>query len=82
MYYNMFIGDNCLITELCFTSKGHPFMQSIKENKGLMYSLLAVAGITVLAAAELMPEFNTGFELVLLPFEVRSHIFIPCSFLN
>jgi len=51
-------------------------MQSIKENKGLMYCLVAVSGITILAASELMPEFNSGFELVLLPWDVRSNYYL------
>lgn len=51
--------------------QGHPFMQSIRENKGLYYCIVTIAGILFVAASELFSDFNTWFDLVLFPFDVR-----------
>lgn len=47
--------------------KGHPFMESLKENKPLLYSILFSAGAVVVLAARLMPELSDQFQIV--PFE-------------
>jgi len=47
--------------------QGRPHRESLMENKPLRNSLLAVAGIGVLAALEWMPEFNAWMELVPMP---------------
>mgnify|MGYP005998795319 CR=1 FL=1 len=39
-------------------------MQSLWENKPLLYCLSLVGGITVLAASQLSPEFTEMLELV------------------
>ncbi|CDW52618.1 cation transporting ATPase 13A1 [Trichuris trichiura] len=51
---------------------GHPFMESLMENKSLLYSLLLSGGIVVTIAAGFMPEMVTSFELVPLPAEVKA----------
>jgi hypothetical protein len=51
--------------------QGHPFMQSVRENKGLFYSLFAIFGILFVTGSEIMPEFNVGFDLVIFPGDVR-----------
>ena len=48
-------------------------MQSIKENKPLLYSLSAVAGITYLAASQISTEFSDLLELV--PFDPQVNFF-------
>jgi hypothetical protein len=50
-------------------------MESITENKALMYSLCAVAGITYFAAAQISPDFTEFLELVEFPADVR-YIFV------
>lgn len=47
--------------------QGRPFRESLAENKKLRNSLLAVAGIAVVAAAELIPDFNEWLQLVPMP---------------
>jgi len=47
--------------------RGHPFMQSLTENRGLLLSLLALSGVMWLGALEVAPELNTLIELVPLP---------------
>uniref|UniRef100_A0A183IPH8 Cation-transporting ATPase n=1 Tax=Soboliphyme baturini TaxID=241478 RepID=A0A183IPH8_9BILA len=50
---------------------GRPFMESITENKGLLYSLALPSVMVGVLAAGLMPEMTVKFELVSLPAEVR-----------
>jgi len=47
--------------------QGRPFREGLWENKHLRNSLLAVAGIAIVAAAELIPEFNEWLQLVQMP---------------
>eukprot|EP01104_Vermistella_antarctica_P000712 TRINITY_DN10837_c0_g1_i1.p1 TRINITY_DN10837_c0_g1~~TRINITY_DN10837_c0_g1_i1.p1 ORF type:complete len:1312 (-),score=284.26 TRINITY_DN10837_c0_g1_i1:16-3951(-) len=51
--------------------EGHPFMQSLLENKPLQIGLAITASITLLAASELLPFFNEFLELVPLGSELR-----------
>jgi len=47
--------------------RGHPFMQSLFENRGLLWSLVALSAAMWLSALEISPEWNTFFELVPFP---------------
>jgi len=47
--------------------RGHPFMQSLFENRGLILSLGSLSVAMWLAALEVAPEWNAFFELVPLP---------------
>ena len=64
----MFLVE-CAMTISCFlvNHRGHPFMESLSENKGLAICLAILSGITVFSALELSPEWNTFFELVPMP---------------
>eukprot|EP01128_Nolandella_sp_AFSM9_P011830 TRINITY_DN8745_c0_g1_i1.p1 TRINITY_DN8745_c0_g1~~TRINITY_DN8745_c0_g1_i1.p1 ORF type:complete len:1205 (+),score=292.26 TRINITY_DN8745_c0_g1_i1:68-3616(+) len=59
--------------------EGRPFMQSMKENKGLYYSLLGCFAIVVVTATEILPDFNETFELVPYPSELRPVILMVLS---
>ncbi|CAG9533011.1 unnamed protein product [Cercopithifilaria johnstoni] len=51
--------------------RGHPFMESLLENKPMLYSLL-FSGFAVFALASgISPELTQKFELVELPIEYR-----------
>ncbi|KHJ41707.1 P-type ATPase of unknown pump specificity [Trichuris suis] len=58
---------------------GHPFMESLMENKSLLYSLLLSGGIVVTIAAGFMPEMVTSFELVPLPAEFRRTVLMAIA---
>lgn len=47
--------------------QGHPFMQSIRENKGLFICLLATFGIAFSCVLQISTDFNQAFDLVILP---------------
>lgn len=61
------ISSAMQIATFAVNYKGHPFMASLSENKPLRNALaFATAGVVGLAL-EIMPDFNTEFELVLFP---------------
>ena len=47
--------------------QGHPFRESLSENKNLRNSLLAVSAVAIVAATEMIPEFNEWLQLVQMP---------------
>jgi len=54
--------------------EGLPHMQSMRENKGLYYSLLISVALVVLLATETSTDLNSSFELVILPPALRDTI--------
>jgi len=55
---------------------GHPFMQSLRENRGLFICLSVLGGVCLLAASNLSPELNEGMELLMMPSEVFRNFFM------
>lgn len=47
--------------------QGHPFRESLRENKALAKSIMIVGGVTLAAAIEFVPELNRWMELVVFP---------------
>lgn len=45
-------------------SQGHPYMESLRENKSLLYSLLATGGLVMSLAMGIIPGFAEQFEIV------------------
>jgi cation-transporting ATPase 13A1 len=56
--------------------EGHPFMESIPENKGLLYCLSLCAAIIIITATEVMPDFNKNFDMVALPTALKPKILL------
>lgn len=52
--------------------KGHPFMESLKENRPLLYSILFSAAAVFVLAGRLMPELSDQFQIVHFEDEVNS----------
>lgn len=46
-------------------------MESLKENKPLLYSILFSASAVVVLACRIMPEFSDQFQIVEFPDDVR-----------
>ncbi len=51
--------------------KGHPFMESLKENKPLLYSIVFSATAVASLACRLVPEISDQFQIVEFDDEVR-----------
>jgi len=60
------------VTTFGVNYQGHPFMESMRENKGLFYCLVAMGGFTLFLAAEMDPSVNEAFQLVSFPPEFRN----------
>lgn len=58
------------VSTFAINYKGHPFMESLKENKPLLYSILFSGSAVVVLAARLMPELSDQFQIVLFPDDV------------
>ncbi|KAN0022181.1 hypothetical protein ACTFIU_004352 [Dictyostelium citrinum] len=64
----VFLMSNAMqVATFAVNYKGHPFMQSLSENKPLLYALSFVWGLGLLLATEIIPPLNTMLELVEFP---------------
>lgn len=50
--------------------KGHPFMENLRENKLLMYAIMASSSVVVLLTLGLSSELNSTFQIIEFPDEV------------
>lgn len=55
-----------------FPMQGHPFMESLTENKALLYSLLTSGAAIVCLTCGILPDVSRQFELEELTPEVLS----------
>lgn len=51
--------------------QGHPFMQSITENRPFFYSILVASGAVTALVTRCLPDVADQFEVVPFPPEVR-----------
>ncbi|XP_055376470.1 endoplasmic reticulum transmembrane helix translocase [Condylostylus longicornis] len=51
--------------------KGHPFMESLRENRLLMYSIIASSSVVAILALGIAPELTSVFEIVDFPDDYR-----------
>jgi cation-transporting ATPase 13A1 len=56
--------------------EGHPFMESLSENKPLRNCLALGTGFTFLAASQILPELNDTLSLVEMPADFRATLLI------
>jgi cation-transporting ATPase 13A1 len=52
------------ISTFAINYQGRPFRESIRENKGMWYGLVLVAGVAFSCATEFVPEINSRLKLV------------------
>lgn len=64
--------------------RGHPFIESLLENKALLYSLMCSGGAVFSLASGFMPEMSEKFELVPLPTDFRNIVMavLACDLLG
>ena len=61
-----------IINELAISSfQGHPFMESLRENKPLLYSVCGSSFVIFSLAAGWLPDVAAQFEIIDFPPEVR-----------
>ena len=64
----------CLVSvtfHVCCIPQGHPFMESLLDNKALLYSLMASGGFVLCMITGSVPEINQQFEIVSFPPKVK-----------
>lgn len=64
------------VSTFAINYKGHPFMESLKENKPLLYSILFSGSAVVVLAARLMPELSDQFQIVQFPDDFRTILLV------
>ncbi|KIY95745.1 hypothetical protein MNEG_12219 [Monoraphidium neglectum] len=52
---------------------GHPFNESLRENRGMRMSLTYAGGFLLLLVLEVVPQLNESFGLVPIPSELRAN---------
>jgi cation-transporting ATPase 13A1 len=65
------ITSSMQVATFAVNYKGHPFMQSLKENKPLMWGLSVMGILTFVAATEVFSFLNEYIELAPMPTEFR-----------
>ena len=52
--------------------QGHPFMESLSENRPLLYSIVTSLVVVFTMAAGVMPDLNDQFSVVQFPQDVST----------
>lgn len=52
--------------------KGHPFMESLRENRLLLYSILASSSVVLCLALNLVPDVQSAFQIIDFPDDVSN----------
>ncbi|XP_013085670.2 endoplasmic reticulum transmembrane helix translocase-like [Biomphalaria glabrata] len=68
------ISMSLQISTFAVNYKGHPFMERLRDNKPLMYSLFFSSMAVLVLASGIIPELQQQFELVQLPSEFRNTV--------
>lgn len=58
------------VSTFAVNHKGHPFMESLKENKYLLYAILTSSAVVVLLATGLSADLNEMFQIIEFPADV------------
>ncbi|CRL01594.1 CLUMA_CG014432, isoform A [Clunio marinus] len=51
--------------------KGHPFMESLRENRLLLYSIVASSSVVLCLALNLIPDVQSAFQIIDFPNDFR-----------
>nr|CAI5866507.1 unnamed protein product [Callosobruchus analis] len=59
------------IATFAINYRGNPYMESLKQNKALLYSILGSAGVVLALALGIVPELSEQFEIIDFPPDFR-----------
>lgn len=59
------------ISTFAINYQGRPFRESIRENRGMYYGILLVAGVAFSCATEFIPEINEQLKLVPFTYDFK-----------
>lgn len=60
------------VSTIAVNYRGHPFMESLKENRALLYSLVCTGSFILCLAVGAMPDVNQEFGIVDFDSEFRN----------
>eukprot|EP01133_Synstelium_polycarpum_P004288 gene4288-5007_t len=64
----VFLISNAMqVATFAINYKGHPFMQSLRENRPLLYALSGVWMLGIILSLEILPSWNEYLELIPFP---------------
>jgi cation-transporting ATPase 13A1 len=64
------------ITTFAVNYRGHPFMESITQNKPFFYSMIFSGTAVVIITLGVMPDLNAQFEIVDIPPELQNSMLV------
>uniref|UniRef100_A0A0K0F7K8 Cation-transporting ATPase n=1 Tax=Strongyloides venezuelensis TaxID=75913 RepID=A0A0K0F7K8_STRVS len=70
------LGMTLQISTFVVNYRGRPFMESLFENKPLLYSIIAATSVVFTLASNAVPEMTSYFELVQFPDDFRNKLII------
>ncbi|ESO92805.1 hypothetical protein LOTGIDRAFT_162282 [Lottia gigantea] len=73
------ISMSLQVSTFAVNYRGEPFMESLWNNKPLLYSLMVSSGAIVCLASGAIPELGEQFELVELPTELRNNVLMTVA---
>ncbi|KAJ8952494.1 hypothetical protein NQ318_003290 [Aromia moschata] len=59
------------IATFAINYRGHPYMESLKQNKALLYSILGSGGVVLALTLGIIPELSAQFEIIDFPPDFR-----------
>lgn len=62
------------VSTFAVNHKGHPFMERLRENKFLLYAILASSLVIVSLSLGISDELNNTFEIIEFPDEVNTYL--------
>lgn len=65
------------VSTFAVNHKGHPFMERLRDNKFLLYAILASTAVIVSLSTGISQGLNESFEIIEFPDEVNFRISIP-----
>ncbi|XP_076436268.1 endoplasmic reticulum transmembrane helix translocase-like [Babylonia areolata] len=73
------ISMSLQVSTFAVNYKGEPFMESLRDNKPLLYSLMFSCGGIITLASGIIPDISQQFELVELPSQFRNTVLLVVS---
>lgn len=64
------------VSTFAVNHKGHPFMESLRENKFLLYAILTSSSVVVLLATGLSTDLNEMFQIIEFPADVSDGVVV------
>ncbi|KAL4715211.1 hypothetical protein ACJJTC_012258 [Scirpophaga incertulas] len=59
------------ISTFAINYRGEPFMEGLRDNKPLLFSIMVASGTVLVLAAGILPDFSNMFEIVYFPPDYR-----------